>query len=202
MRRFARPVPLLALLAALLLVLGAGGARGLLAQETVTPGADETPAPATGRPVHVHTGSCGEELGGVVQPLTNLDAPAGDAEGQGGAVVAESSFTTVPMALDDMLAADHAINAHLSTEEAGTYIACGEIGGVRDATGSLVIGLKEQNDSGFTGIAFLAPNVADATQTDISVFIAESLAEDAEDTDATEDEEETAEADETPTPGT
>ncbi|MEA2584804.1 MAG: hypothetical protein QOF33_2889, partial [Thermomicrobiales bacterium] len=54
----------------------------------------------------------------------------------------------------------------------GNYIACGDIGGVVDANGQLVVGLAEVNDSGFTGIAFLAPNADDPNSTDVSTFIA------------------------------
>jgi len=75
------------------------------------------------------------------------------------------------MTLDAILGADHAINVHLSAQRIDTYIACGELGGVIDATGALVVGLREESDSGYTGIAFLSPG-ADGASTDISVFIA------------------------------
>jgi hypothetical protein len=42
-----------------------------------------------------------------------------------------------------------------------------------EADGSLVIGLRELNNSGFTGIAFLSPT-ADGAGTAVSVFIAET----------------------------
>jgi hypothetical protein len=75
------------------------------------------------------------------------------------------------MTLDAMLGADHAINVHLSAEQIDTYIACGEIGGALDPSGALVIGLREESDSGYTGIAYLSPG-ADGVSTDVSVFIA------------------------------
>lgn len=131
-------------------------------------------APAVaGRPAHIHSGDC-VDLGDVVAPLTDLTEPAGQAEGQAKrAMAAESSFTNVPLTLDAILADDHAINVHLSADQIGTYIACGEIGGVRDANGALTIGLRELNNSGFTGIAFLAP-AADGASTDVSVFISQT----------------------------
>jgi uncharacterized cupredoxin-like copper-binding protein len=130
-----------------------------------------TAAPAVaGRPAHIHTGDC-VDLCDIVAPLTDLIEPVGQEEGQADrAIAAESSFTNVPLTLDAILAADHAVNVHLSADQIDTYIACGEIGGVRDANGALTIGLREQNDSGFTGIAFLAP-AADGASTDVSVFI-------------------------------
>ena len=123
------------------------------------------------RPAHIHAGNC-VELGDVVVPLTDLTAPVGEGVGQAdSATPAESSFTTVPMTLDAILGADHAINVHLSAERIDTYIACGELGGGVNATGALVVGLREESNSGYTGIAFLSPG-ADGASTDISVFIA------------------------------
>ncbi len=123
------------------------------------------------RPAHIHSGNC-VELGDVVVPLTDLTAPVTEGVGQADrATPAESSFTNVPMTLDAILGADHAINVHLSAERIDTYIACGELGGVVDAGGALVVGLREESDSGYTGIAFLSPG-ADGASTDVSVFIA------------------------------
>ena len=150
-------------------VLVGGGLGPTVAQEA-------TPAAVAARPAHIHTGSCAEgELGDIVAPLTDLTAPTGRGVGQRNrAVTAETSFTTVPLTLDEIPADDHAINVHLSAEEIGTYIACGEIGGVIDpTTGALVIGLRQQNNSGFTGIAYLAPS-ATGVGTDVSLFIAET----------------------------
>ena len=156
----------------------------------MTAAQDATPVAAdAGRPAHIHSGSCGEDLGDVVQPLNNLTPAEGDDQGNRDAVAAETSFTSVPLSLDDILADDHAINVHLSTEEIQTYIACGEIGGPVAADGTLAIGLREQNDSGFTGIAFLAPSATDPASADVSVSIAEVAGDGVGGEDATEDEE-------------
>ena len=126
---------------------------------------------APARPAHIHFGNC-VELGDVVVPLTDLTGPTGDSVGQADrAIPAESSFTTVPMTLDAILSANHAINVHLSTERIDTYIACGEVSGAINATGALVVGLREESDSGYSGIAFLSPG-ADGASTDVSVFLA------------------------------
>src|SRR4051794_29211419 len=62
------------------------------------------------RPAHIHSGNC-VELGDVVMPLNDLAVPVGEGVGQTDeAAQAESSFTTVPMTLDAILGADHAIN--------------------------------------------------------------------------------------------
>jgi hypothetical protein len=156
-------------------VLLAGIAVGSLA--AVTAAQDATPAATppedvvASRPGHIHTGTC-DEVGEVVGPLENLTAPVGDTVGQASAMVAQTSFTNVPLTLDQVLAEDHVVNLHLSDEEIAVYIACGEIGGVLDANGALVIGLGETDGSGFSGIAYLAPG-ADGASIDVSVFLVE-----------------------------
>lgn len=125
----------------------------------------------TPRPVHIHSGDC-TNLGEVVVPLVDLVPAVSDPVGQADlATTAESSYTNVPLLLADILAAPHAINVHLSADQIDTYIACGEIGGAVDASGAVIIGLREVNNSGFTGIAFLQPGI-DGLSTDVSVFIA------------------------------
>jgi hypothetical protein len=141
--------------------------------QDATPEAAET---AAARPAHIHTGTC-DEVGEVVAPLTDLTGVTGDRVGQARrAIPAESSFTSVPLTLDAILGADHVVNVHLSAEEIGTYIACGEIGGSMTPEGAVIIGLRELNDSGFTGIAYLAPG-ADGASTDVSAFVAPTLDE-------------------------
>ena len=163
----ARRSALIAGSALALLALVAASVPAATAQDA-TPVVEEASA---ARPVHIHSGSCAE-LGDVVAPLSDLTSPVGDGAGQAdSAFQAESSFTNVPLTLDAILGADHAINAHLSTEEIGTYIACGDIGGALEANGAVVIGLAEDSDSGYTGIAYLAPG-ADGASTDVTVFIA------------------------------
>jgi hypothetical protein len=138
-----------------------------IAQDATPVAQAATPA----RPAHIHSGDC-VELGDVVVPLSDLTGPTGEGAGQvDKAIPAESSFTNVPMTLDAIVGADHAINVHLSAEQIDTYIVCGEIGGIVDPSGALVIGLREESDSGYTGIAYLAPG-ADGASTDVSVIIA------------------------------
>mgnify|MGYP006952613118 CR=1 FL=1 len=147
---------------------------GTMAQEATPVAEVPAEAAAAARPVHIHAGNC-DELGDVVAPLTDLAGPVGAPVGQADrAAIGESSFTNVPLPLDAILAGDHAINAHLSAEEIGTYIACGEIGGILTPQGALIVGLRESMDSGFTGVAFLIP-AADGASTDVSVFVAPVL---------------------------
>jgi hypothetical protein len=137
--------------------------------QDATPEATDLFAP---RPAHIHTGNC-DEVGEVVAPLTDLTgASGGDRVGQARrAIPAQSSFTSVPLPLDAMLGDDHVVNVHLSADKIDTYIACGEIGGSLTPEGTLNIGLRELNDSGYTGIAYLSPG-ADGASTDVSTFVA------------------------------
>ena len=50
-------------------------------------------------------------------------------------------------------------------------MACGDIGGAADADGALIVGMKELNDSGYAGIAYLVPAANGSTS--VSVMIAQ-----------------------------
>jgi len=67
-----------------------------------------------GHPAHIHSGSC-TQLGDVVYPLTDVDASG-------------ESVTVVDVSLADLqTTGPYAINIHLSADEIGTYVACGDI---------------------------------------------------------------------------
>ena len=129
---------------------------------------DDSPHPA-----HIHAGTCAE-LGDVVFPLTDVAFPDGESSGPESAHPVKTSETEVAASLQDIIDGGHAINVHLSADDIGTYIACGDIGGVvqdnADGRTSLVIGLGELNDSGYTGIAWLG---ADGDVTEVSVMLME-----------------------------
>ena len=134
---------------------------------------------AESHPAHIHAGTC-EDLGDVVFPLPNLtatgvidgmltmateDPPAADsaaAEGPASAVPAKASWSFVDADLATLIEGGHAINVHESDENIEEYIACGDIGGSvttvpegEAGDGVLIIGLRELNGSGHTGIAVL-----------------------------------------------
>ncbi len=154
-----------------------GGGDPTPSAETPGPAAAATPVP--GRPGAVYAGDCplgGADPGNVVSTLTALSAPDGESAGQPAAVVAETSFSVIPLSLEQLFAEPQVIGVGSLGEDAPGLVACGEIGGARNAAGHLVIGLREVGDSGFTGIAFLAPSAASPDRTNISVFIAAGLA--------------------------
>ena len=122
------------------------------------------------RPVYLNAGTC-DDLGDIQWPLNPLTSPDGE---KGGPETdrTEYSFTAnVPLTISNMLASKYAIGVHESGEKIDNLIACGNVGGVPDSVGTLVVGLREQGGSGVTGIAVLSPSPADPAMTYISVFI-------------------------------
>lgn len=137
-------------------------------------------------PAHIHAGMC-PEPGDVVFPLANVVPSVGDANtGTPQAAPEEPSVaspesdpamtgtpaaamgmkfestTVVEAPLDDILAAEHAINVHLSPDQMAVYVACGDISGEAE-NGELTITMEELNDSGMSGEATLTDNGDDTT---------------------------------------
>ncbi len=142
---------------------------------------DATPGAMGGmmeaHPGHIHAGTC-DELGDVVFPLEDatyggmgmgtpmagmdMGSMATPGAGMMGDEVARS-VTEVEASLDDILAAEHAINFHESAENIENYIACGDLTGTPE-DGALEVELEELNDSGISGRAMLEDN-GDGTTT-------------------------------------
>ena len=131
-------------------------------------------------PAHIHSGTCGDGLGDVVYPLSNVSESvlvngtpaAGAAAGATDAIPVAISGTTIQTTLADLVAEPYAINIHESAENIGNYIACGNIGGTMIGTSDLAIGLGELNESGYSGVATLHDN-GDGT-TAVSVYLTEA----------------------------
>jgi hypothetical protein len=151
-------------LAALTLVVPAGRAQ--------TPVGDTA---AEAHPAHIHSGTC-DQLGDVVYPLADVVPLTGEEMGAaGGHQVKVSEVNHVDVPLQEILDGGHAINVHLSAEEIGTYIACGNIGGVvherENGEGmEIVIGLAELNNSGHIGIAWLGDDGEGGTNVSVSLI--------------------------------
>ncbi len=144
---------------------------GLAQTPVASPVAGDGPHPA-----HIHAGTC-VELGDIVAPLSDVvDLEAGSGE-QVGATTAQPvkvGATVVDLSLEEIIAGAYAINVHLSAEDIGEYIACGDIGGVvitdYDNRSELNIGLQELNDSGHVGTVWLGD---DGDQTIIEIILIE-----------------------------
>lgn len=135
----------------------------------------QTPASGAGdvaHPVHIHAGTCAE-LGEVIVPLADVAYPQGEQMGSPDAVNATVSLNMIDMPLADLLAGEYAVNVHESADDIGTYIACGDLGGIieqGDDGDEIRFVLHPLNDSGHTGIAFFA---ADGEQTQVNIMMIE-----------------------------
>lgn len=122
------------------------------------------------RPVSLISGSCNAP-GELIQELLEATYPIGERQGSGAGVVAETSFTRVPILLNDLLAGPAAILVAESADAPDVAIACADLGGIQDEIGGFVIGLTPRNDSGYAGIVYLSGDDA-AGLTNVSVFLA------------------------------
>src|SRR5919107_4047436 len=142
-----------------------------------TPVADTA---AEAHPAHIHSGTC-DQLGDVVYPLADVVTQSGEEMGAaGGHPVKVSEVNHVDAPLQEIIDGGHAINVHLSAEEIGTYIACGNIAGIvherENGEGSeIVIALAELNDSGHVGLAWLGDDGEGGTNVAISLIEPEEM---------------------------
>ncbi len=140
-----------------LLVLGGLQAVLGLVLATGLSGSAQDATPATGEglahPAHIHKGTCDALDPAPLFPLTDVAAGtmSGTPAARGGAIAVETSETAVAETLETIALGGHAINIHLSNEEIGTYIACGDIGGAvmtDTAMGDvLAIGLQQDENT-------------------------------------------------------
>jgi hypothetical protein len=130
----------------------------------------------TSRPAMIHAGTC-DDLGPVDVVLADVLTPRGPAVGLASGIEAASGSTTVAYSLDVLIDEPHAIVVRAAAVNGAPVLVCGDVGGVDNDDGALVVGLSEVDDSGFVGIAYLAYNAVDGSRTDVSVFLAEGLAD-------------------------
>jgi plastocyanin len=146
-----------------------GGVGGAAQDATPTGGAGHA------HPAHIHLGTCDALDPNPTFPLTDValaPATSGDETDGATAIPVERSVTTVDATLEDLRSGGYAINIHQSAEEIGTYIACGNLSGVIDDSGALVVGLGELNNSGYSGVAILTDQ---GKQTNVSVYLTQAL---------------------------
>jgi hypothetical protein len=131
--------------------------------------------PVVYRRTSLQNGSCEALEEPSYYPLYPVVIAEGEPVGQAIATEAETSHRTVDNPLDTLIDEPHAIVVYENLTQNAPIIACGEIGGMNDHDGELVIGLREMNDSGFVGMAKLSYNAEDAEQTDVAVYLAQGL---------------------------
>jgi len=128
---------------------GTGGGTSVCLPIAKT-GADGGPLPPYY--AEIIQGSCDTAGGTTVFELLEVS----DADGVVGvppAALVARSVTTVRSPLDDLIGDRHSIAIRASADDP-TLVACGEIGGIRDGD-ELAVGLRERNDSGFSGISVI-----------------------------------------------
>jgi hypothetical protein len=121
------------------------------------------------RPLRIHGGTC-DDLDDDVATLSNVVAPDGSYDGSDDRDRTEYSFTGgIPFTIGQLLDDDHVVLVEVS-ELNDDVLACGNIGGVTDANGSLVVPLRgdDDDDDDVYGIVVLSPG---GGGTDASVFI-------------------------------
>lgn len=133
---------------------------------------DDSPVPlplpiAASFPASLYAGTCADlEAATSAEPLTDLIVVDGDHRGTQGALVAATSYSVVPVPLDDILAGGYAIGV---LDEGQSLIACGDLGGPLDQQGTFSVGLAPVEGSGAAGVAYVAPT--DDGQVVISAFL-------------------------------
>ncbi|MBA2595301.1 MAG: hypothetical protein H0V00_01600 [Chloroflexia bacterium] len=187
MRVPGRTLSIVAVAAAMTVGLVAAG----LAQDA-TPTAMGDDAASAAYPNHFHLGTCDDLNPEPAVPLADLVFPdwvAGmssgsgmddsdvvmpDAADFGGAPVPVAVATTeVAVGLAEIISGGHALNVR-DAADPSIYIACGNVGGVPDERGDLFIGLAEDEDSGFSGVAWLHDNGGSTT---VVVFLSNPAAQ-------------------------
>jgi len=133
-------------------------------------------ATTTPHPDHIHKGTCAQLDPNPQYPLNDVaprmngDQPPNPADfkGERSAVQVETSSTEIDVTFDDLLTQPHALNVHESAQNISHYIACGDLGGFL-ISDTLVIGLQQQNNSGYSGVAILQKD-GDKTRVDVYLF--------------------------------
>jgi hypothetical protein len=132
-----------------------------------------------GHPGRIHDGTC-EELGGVAFRLNGVggsvdidNAPIATPipVNEDSAYQVMVSETIIDGAIDDLIAADHAVMIYESDEDMSA-IACGNLGGSMHGD-SLITGLAENGHAGHLGFAIFEPA---GNQTQVTVIIGHALA--------------------------
>lgn len=178
-----RPPLSLAALALALVVLSPAAAQDPTPQ-TVGDPAQIMDDPSRPHAADLRQGTC-DRFGADHHVLPDATFPTGPGEGAAPVTPVLSSVTAVggrpvEVSIDALLAEAWSVGVRFANDQAllvqgrtveETYIACGEVGGVRLADGSLALALRQRNGSGYAGVAYLTPDPADPARTHVAVFL-------------------------------
>ena len=174
------PVSLRYVLAAVLI---ATLAIGWIGTRAVAQDATQSPDAVVTHPSHIHKGTCAQLDPTPAYPLDNVgprltdDDKLPDPEDIKGSLTAnpvEYAQTEIEVNLEDLLKESYALNIHASDQDIATYIACGDLGGPL-LDDKLYIGLSQQNDSGYYGVATLEKK---DDKTEVTVYLFNSATPD------------------------
>ncbi len=165
-------------------LIGAVLVAGVVAMSSIAVAAQEP----VSHPARLRVGTCAE-LGdrayelrpvGAAPEASESAAPAMVEMGTTGGPLVQQSITTLEASLTDLVEQGLVLVIAESQEQPGNVIACGEVGGQVSMQmagmvmpgDELAIGLREQNGSGFAGIARFT---ADGLSTSVHVYLAQGL---------------------------
>jgi hypothetical protein len=125
------------------------------------------------RLAHIHAGRC-EDLGIIVYELEGLRSyrTGGDSGDGAGSSELISGNASVP--LSELFGEEFSVHVHESEPEKSTWLACAEVGNKPEApwteSDGLVLRMKEQRESGYSGIARLRPS-DDGASTEVTIAL-------------------------------
>lgn len=145
-----------------------GGAADSAEPSSTTTASDET----DGSTAAIFSSDCaGDFTQDPIAGLTNVRAGSGEVRGAADASAVETSFTTLDLSLDAVLADDHVLVV-FDEDDDSVVLVCGAIGGVLTDDRTLTFGLPAVGESRFSGVAYLSE---EDNQTLVTVFLAQDL---------------------------
>jgi hypothetical protein len=125
------------------------------------------------RLAHIHAGRC-EDLGIIVYELEGLRSYRTGGDSGNGAGSSELISGTASVPLAELFGEEFSVHVHESEPEKSTWLACAEVGNKPEApwieSDGLVLRMKEQRESGYSGIARLRPS-DDGASTEVTIAL-------------------------------
>lgn len=152
-----------------------GGGPQTTVEPTVSAATETLTTETDGSNAAIYAGDCDADFTDEpVATLTNVRPPDGDMAGADSASAVETSFTTLDLPLDDILAEDHVLVV-FDEDDDTVPLVCGPVGGIVSEDGALVFALPAVGASQYSGVAYLSE---DGDQTQATIFLAEDLSAD------------------------
>ncbi len=151
------------------------GTLALLAFAVPAMAADSTPAIGDkDLGAYIREGSC-DQPGKVIEDVGDLDPDddiwdlLGQGEQEPRTIYGEDEG--IRQSVDDLVGSGYIVTIHKTDDADADIIACGKIEGDVGSDGTLMIDLKEMNDSGFIGRVHFGPKHDDDEQTEVTTGV-------------------------------